>query len=211
MSFPPLPVLLLFGFLLVPCSSFGGTLIFGLTNMPDTSTTACGSGCPELTSGTGDGLFTLVGNATIAGFTFWTFESPGSYKGGSFLWSIRTDVGNVPGSVIGSGLFSLPTRDLPTDVIVSGISLEEFENTVTLGSSVGINPIPAPQSYFLQIQDSSGLDGFGIFWASSQTDNLAFELTGSGNLSTVPEPAGSCLAGSALLGFAMWRRSRTAR
>jgi hypothetical protein len=195
----------LLGLLLFSGASFAGTVIYGLTNTPEIGTAICGTGCDELTSGTGSDVFSLVGPADIAKITFWTFEAEGSYQGGLLDWDIFTDVNNAPGALLASGQFSMLPRTFVQDVPFGTLTLEEFQNDISISSLV-LTPSPAPESYFLQIRDS-----FGIFWASSATGE-AFQLLGSGNQAAVPEPAGFCLALSALVTFAVWRRfARTSR
>ena len=205
-------ILVVFGILLLPFWSSAGTIIYGNSTTPDTnSNTACGSGCPDLTSSPGRALFNLAGTAIIEGFTFWTFESPGSYLGGLLDWRFRTDVNNVPGTVLGSGQFTMLPRNLIQGVTVGGLALDEYRNDIVLAAPLTITPAPAPQNYFLELQDSSGSDGFGIFWTTSPAASLAFQISGSGNASAVPEPAGFVLAWPALVGLAVWRRSRRTR
>ncbi|HTS66805.1 MAG TPA: hypothetical protein VMH28_32500 [Candidatus Acidoferrales bacterium] len=159
---------------------------------PDT-TTPCSPGCPELTTATGQGIFTLLSNTTLTSARFWTFQSDNVYNGGTFRWQIAPDNGGLTGPLIASGTFAF-TASAPQvpvgPVSVFGLTLTEYQNDFTIPSVV-INPSPSPQDYFLNITDiSGGVDHFGIFWATSGQSTLAFQLSGTGNASpTTPEPA----------------------
>lgn len=209
MSISRLLVVMLCGYVLLPCQS-SASIIYGATNTPDI-TSPCSPTCPELTTGVGRGAFDLVSPATIDGITFWTFESQGVYHGGSLNWRIFTSISNAPGTLLGSGNFALLPRNFLQGVSVFGLALDWYENDLALAAPLTITPSSSPQHYFLELQDSSGTDQFGIFQATNSPSSLAFQLLGSGNAPlapTVPEPAGFLLAGSALLSLAAWRRTK---
>lgn len=170
-------------------------------------TTGCLNVCPDLTTGLGDGIFSLVGPTTLRGALFATFQVPGSYQGGQLAWTIGAVGSSVP---LATGPISLSNWD-EGPVTVSGISLEEYYENFSLGAGV----VLTAGSYYLQITDPAPTpDHFGIFWATNAM-GLAFSLEGSGNQGpappTVPEPTSLVLslAGIAALGWwASRRRSR---
>jgi hypothetical protein len=143
----------------------------------------------------------------VTGVTFWTFQSPSSYLGGAFTWEIIEDNGGAHGPTLGSGTFTL-SQTLVQSFTLGGLPLEEYQNDFTI-PALALNPLP--QSYFLDIADTSGADTFGIFWARSGPDTLAFQLSGTGNqdppADPTPEPGTlTMVACAATLG--LWRRVR---
>ncbi len=146
---------------------------------------ACSPVCPELTTGTGHGIFTLSADTILTDIRFWTLQTPAPqlplppiYNLGVLTWQIFEDNGGVQGALIGSNTFTLTQKPVAT-VSVSGLFLDEFENNFSV-PNISFH-LSSPQSYFLNITDTSGKDGFGIFWASSGENSLAFLLMGSGN------------------------------
>jgi hypothetical protein len=202
----------------LPLLMTAGTLTPGMVydnGAPDT-TNPCSPGCPELTTGTGQGLFTLVGNTVLTSARFWTFQSTNVYNGGTFQWQITLDNSGIPGALLAHGTFTLPVPQTALgQVSVAGLNLTEYQNDFAIPSAV-INPSPSPQSYFLTIADLSGTpapaaafngapvltgatDSFGIFWATGGQGIQAFQLFGTGNADpTVPEPATFALTAAAL-------------
>ena len=148
---------------------------------------ACPGGCPELTTGTGHGIFTLTGDTILTGIRFWTLQTPAPptvYNGGALTWTVLADNGGVEGAIIASNTFQL--SQIPGgQVSVSGLTLDGFENDF-LVLNITFH-VASPQSYFLDITDTSGKDAFGIFWARSGESSLAFQLMGSGN-NVTPDP-----------------------
>ncbi len=63
--------------------------------------------------------------------------------------------------------------------------------------------------YFLDISDTSGRDSFGIFWATSSPESLAFQLYGTGNTPPpAPEPGTWALLASGGAAMMWMRRKR---
>jgi hypothetical protein len=152
---------------------------------------ACSPVCPDLTSGIGHGIFTLVADTIVTDIRFWTLQFPAPpavYNGGTLTWQIFVDNGGVEGALIASNTFKLSQTPLG-QVSVSGTTLDEFENDFSVPDITF--HLTSPQSYFLDITDTSGKDTFGIFWASSGENSLAFQLMGSGNnvLPGPPDPS----------------------
>jgi hypothetical protein len=151
---------------------------------------ACSPVCPELTTGTGHGIFTLTGDTILTDIRFWTLQTPAPptvYNGGTLTWKIFADTGGVEGAPIASNTFKL-SQTPGGQVSVSGLSLDQFENDFSVPNITLL--VSSPQSYFLDIADTSGKDAFGIFWASSGENTLAFQLMGSGN-NVTPDPSAS--------------------
>lgn len=171
----------------------------------------CSSLCPDLVTSTGIGVFTLQANSVLMGVQFWTFESPGSYNGGTLNWGIYSDNSGVAGPLIGSGTFTLSENMLGT-VSVAGYTTDEFATNFVV-NSLPINPPSSPQNYFLEVFDHSPQDTFGIFWATSGQDTLSFQLLGTGNNvieAQAPEPGAWWLVGSGLVCVALLRRRSAA-
>jgi hypothetical protein len=170
-------------------------------------TLACASVCPDIITSVGQGAFTLTSNSIVTGARFWTFQSDGAYNGGTMDWRIFLDNAGIQGALVGSGKFTLSQSKIGP-VSVAGLNVTEYQNDFTI-ASLPINPSSPPQTYFLDISDSSGQDKFGVFWATSGQNLLAFQLSGTGNtgpLQPVPEPATfALLAGG--LGFVFARRA----
>jgi hypothetical protein len=173
----------------------------------------CSPSCPVLTVGVGSGIFVLDSEATISGVQFYTFQAQGAYNGGTLDWAMYTDNSGVPGSLLESGSFLLSEIDL-NDVSVAGYaSLIEYENDFTIHNLL-VNPSPAPQTYFLDITDMNGGDGFGIYWATSGPNTLAFQLDGTVSSDSIatPEPAVPYLLIIGMvsaLAYRTWLRKRT--
>jgi hypothetical protein len=158
-----------------------------------TPVASCFGGCPELTSGTGHGVFTLVADTILTDIRFWTLQTPAPppvYNGGALTWQIFVDNGGVEGAPIASNTFTL-SQTPDGSVGVFGLTVDEFENDFSV-PNVTFH-LTSPQSYFLDIKDTSGKDAVGIFWASSGDNLLAFQLMGSGNNvpndPSAPEPS----------------------
>ncbi len=157
----------------------------------------CSPVCPELTTGTGHGIFTLSADTILTDVRFWTLQTPAPpavYNGGALTWQIFVDNGGVEGALIASNNFTL-SQTPGAQVSVSGLSLDEFENNFSVPNITF--HLTSPQSYFLDITDKSGKDVFGLFWAGSGENSLAFQLMGSGNNvppdPSTPEPATALL------------------
>lgn len=161
--------------------------------------------CPELTSGTGHGIFTLLTDTIVTDIRMWTLQTPAPptvYNGGSLTWQIFADNGGVEGALIFSNTFQL-SQTPHGQVSVAGLTLDEFENNFSVPNLTF--HVTSPQSYFLDITDTSGKDAFGIFWSNSDENLLAFQLMGSstdvppGPDPSAPEPSTVLLlsAGSA--------------
>uniref|UniRef100_Q01XH0 Ice-binding protein C-terminal domain-containing protein n=1 Tax=Solibacter usitatus (strain Ellin6076) TaxID=234267 RepID=Q01XH0_SOLUE len=149
---------------------------------------ACFPVCPELTTGTGTGIFTLTADTILTDIRFWTLQTPAPpsvYNGGNLTWQIFADNGGVQGALIASNSFKL-SQTPGGQVSVSGLGLDQFENDFSV-PNVTFH-LSSPQSYFLDITDTSGKDAFGIFWAGSGENMLAFQLMGSGN-NVTPDPS----------------------
>ena len=193
-------------FAFTPFTASASTAIFGAAQTPNldcsTAADAPGSqGCPDLTSGTGQGVFSLLSAGEITEVQFWTYEEASAYKGGTLDWAIYVDVGGAQGSLEGQGSFNMLGRLPGTDVNVAGLALTEYQNSFSFSSlSVG----GSPQAYFLDLwEPQPPTDGSGIFWARSSDTAMAFELFGTLNNSPTPEPGTfALLAGGILLGFA---------
>jgi hypothetical protein len=185
-------LLLSAAFLLLLPSTSSATVIYD-NGLPITDpSTSCSPFCAELTTSTGHGLFSLVADSTITSIRFWTFQSPGSYKGGTLSWHIYLDNAGVEGTLIGSSTFKLSQTSIgPVDV--AGLDLDGFQNDIPV-ASLAISPPSSPQGYFLDITDVGGGDILGIFWATSGENTFAFQLSGSGNgvppdTAATPEPS----------------------
>lgn len=193
--------------LLLSSVSWADTIIYDNGTPLTTPGVACVSTCPELTSLLGAGVFALQSDSVITSVRFWTFEFDNSYHNGSLTWQIFQDNGGVQGSSLGNGSFTL-SHDMATLVDIGGLQVTEYQNDFTV-PSLDINPA-SPQSYFLDIQDPSAPpDTFGIFWATSAPDTLAFQLTGTGNLpinDPVPEPSSITLVALAVGSFYLGRK-----
>jgi hypothetical protein len=174
----------------------------------------CRSSCPVLTLSVGSGIFVLDSEATISGVQFYTFQVPGAYKGGTLDWAMYTDNSGVQGSLLESGSFLLSQTELDNDISVASYGpLIEYENDFTIHNLL-VNPSPAPQNYFLDITDMNGGDGFGIFWATSGPNTLAFQLDGTVSSDSIatPEPAVPYLLIIGMvsaLAYRTWPRKRT--
>ena len=147
---------------------------------------ACFPVCPELTTGTGHGIFTLGADTIVTDIRFWTLQTPAPptvYNGGALTWQIFVDNGGVEGALIASNTFTL-FQTPHGQVGVSGLTLDEFENNFSVPNITF--HLTSPESYFLDITDTSGKDAFGIFWAGSGENSLAFQLMGSGNGNNAP-------------------------
>jgi len=141
---------------------------------------------PELTTGTGHGIFTLGADTIVTDIRFWTLQTPAPptvYNGGALTWQIFVDNGGVEGALIASNTFTL-FQTPHGQVGVSGLTLDEFENNFSVPNITF--HLTSPESYFLDITDTSGKDAFGIFWAGSGENSLAFQLMGSGNGNNAP-------------------------
>ena len=164
----------------------------------------CSSSCTELTTEVGSATFTLVGNTTITGIDFSTFQLAGAYNGGTLDWGIYADNSGVQGLLLGSGASKLSQTEINPNVMVAGFGpLAEYQNSFTV-NNLSLDPSPAPENYFLDIWDPSGVDEFGIFWATSGLNTQAFQLDGTGNAdppAPTPEPGSLALVaiGVALL------------
>jgi hypothetical protein len=168
-----------------------------------------------LTSSVGSGLFSLLMDSTVTGVQFWTFQLPGVYNGGTLDWQIDADDSGSPGALIGSGTFTLSESLVANGVFVAGFGpLTEYVNDFTIGD-LAINPATPPENYFLDIADTSGVDDFGIFWATSAPGALALQIDGTNNIPPTlfsPEPGSIVLFASGLAGiFARraWLRKRS--
>jgi hypothetical protein len=195
--------ILLAGLLLSLASVASGSPITIYSNgMPITDpNTDCSSVCPDLATGVGEGVFTMPFGATLTNVEFWTLQAPDSYKNGALTWQICLEKSCLPGSILSSGNFFLSEATVGF-VNVAGFGTNEFDNTFPVGNlSLG------PQTYYLDIFDSSGKDTFGVFWATSNPDTLAFELTGTPD--SVPEPTTFVLLGAGLAGLLALRRLQT--
>ncbi len=163
----------------------------------------CSPVCPELIRSTGHGVFTLVSDATLTGVRFWTFQASDVYNGETLTWQVFENNGGTHGALIGSGWFTL-SQILVGPVSVFGLDLDEFENNFAV-PSLQINPSASPQAYFLDISDATSNASAGIFWANSGYDTLAFELSGTGNIPAIPEPATIMLLAAGMAGCAAGR------
>ena len=171
------------------------------------STLACQPVCQGVPTSIGEGVLTLQTDATITGVQFWTFQFAGSYQGGTLDWHIYQDNGGSQGSLIGSGTFVL-SETLIGDVNVDGADLVEYENDFTI-SSLFMDPA-SPQTYFLDLSDSSGIDHTGTYWATSGYGIQAFQIDGTPD--PAPEPSTFLLlAGgvAVLFGRRAWLRSKS--
>jgi hypothetical protein len=151
---------------------------------------ACSGGCPELTTNIGHGIFTLVADTIVTDIRFWTLQYPAPpavYNGGTLTWQIFVDNGGVEGALIASNTFKL-SQTPSGQVSLPGLTLDEFENNISVPNITFY--LTSPQSYFLDITDksTSPKDAFGIFWAGSGENTLAFQLMGSGN-NVTPDPS----------------------
>jgi hypothetical protein len=169
----------------------------------------CSPVCPDLTSGIGHGIFTLVADTIVTDIRFWTLQFPAAYNGGTLTWRIFADNSGAEGALIASNTFKLSQTSLG-QVSVSGTTLNEFENDFSVPNVTF--SLTSPQSYFLDITDTSGKDGFGIFWASSGESSLAFQLMGSGNVfpdppdPSAPEPSTVLLLAAGVPAYVAARR-----
>jgi hypothetical protein len=153
----------------------------------------CSSACPDIATSAGIAGFTLSSQADVTGVEFWTLQSPNSYHGGALTWEICLDNTCSAGSILGEGNFTL-SQAMMGAVNVAGYETTEYQNNFSTGSlTLG------PQTYYLDISDHSGVDSFGVFWATSNPNTLAFELTGLPEV--VPEPATLVLLAAGLAGI----------
>lgn len=197
---------LLIGLMLsISTAAWSGTITVYDNGSPNTNPTSdCTALCPELVSGFGAGAFTLPSSVVISGVQFWTLQAPNSYQGGDLRWQICLDDTCSAGSSLGSGSFML-TQDIQGDVNVAGYSAAEYQNDFAV-ADLSISPSSPSQNFFLNISDPSGKDNFGIFWATSGANTLAFQLTGTVIDQAVPEPATLVLMAGALAGIFIRRR-----
>ena len=188
----------------MPLAASGSSIIFNSSP----AVTFCDPSCalPELTSGIGQDIFSLVSTATLTEIRFWTFEAAGAYGGGNISWQIA----DVHGTILGGATLA-PARSALGAISFYGIDLDEYEYDLTLGSALAFN-LSTPQQYSLTLRDLSALDHYGIFWAPSGPSTLAFQLIGSGNADPAPEPSSWWLVCTGVLwgGVRFWRL-RTSR
>jgi hypothetical protein len=152
--------------------------------------------------------FVLGASSHITGVRFWTVES-GSPFAGSFEWSIRSDSGGSPGSVLATGL----TTATRTAQGSGCCGLNRFQNDI----NVSLNLI-AGTTYWLSLHNgpSASADYAGMYWEttaangtlngrenqspysggwSSNGQEHAFALSGDG---AVPEPGTWALLASGI-------------
>jgi hypothetical protein len=187
--------ILLAGLLFCCASTVWGSTIYN-NGAPITDPNSdCSSACPDISTSMAIASFTLPSVSSLTGAEFWTLQSPDSYHGGTLTWQICLDDSCSAGSIVGSGNFTLSQTDMGF-VDVAGYDTTEYQNKFSID-----NLTLGAQTYYLDISDHSGVDSFGIFWATSNTDTLAFQLDGSPL--TIPEPATFMLlaAGLAVLGL----------
>lgn len=199
-------------FALVPFPVSANTVvIYGLNQTPITD---CSPVCPDLTTQGGEGFFGLATSQTITGIQFWTFEEPGAYVGGTLDWAIYVDSAGVHGPLAGQGTFTMESRTTAIGVALSvaGIEVTQYQNLVS------ISPLPVSgslQGYFLDLWEvQPPVDHFGVFWARSSSTAMAFQLLGTDEAPSVPEPGTSWLLVCGLLpgvAGALMRRCRRSR
>jgi hypothetical protein len=204
---------------LVVCAAGAwGSVIF------DGGTPGAPLGGPELTSNEVAASFTLLGQASVTGFDFWSVDfQPPAFEGfsGTLLWTIFQDDNGKPGSPVAFLPAGISQRTVvQTDTILK-YPVTVYQNTVTLTPST-LNP----GTYWLGLRNAASVSGFdGFLWAetdgsfmstlAAQSESatltasgwvdsglsLSFRINGTQTREPIaaPEPSTLLLAGGGLL------------
>ena len=191
--------ILLAGLLFCCASTVWGSTIYNNGTPVTDPNSDCSSACPDIATSMAVASFTLPSLSSLTGVEFWTLQSPNSYHGGALTWQICLDDSCSTGSILGSGNFTLSQANLGF-VDVAGYNTTEYQNNFSTG-----NLTLGAQTYYLDIADHSGVDSFGIFWATSNPDTLAFELTGTPL--AIPEPGTFMLLAGGLAALGLKRHA----
>ncbi len=162
--------------------------------------------------------FTLLNSSTVTGFNFGVWESPGDTLT-SVDWSVNAE--ENAGTLFGSGTAK------GANLTDQFISVNQYGYDIDKITVTGLNVNLGAGTYWLTLQNATVPSGDLVFWdensgidcrssgcPSKASENSlgtlpaeSFDINGSVNGGTVPEPGGFTLFGSGALGLAgMLRR-----